>query len=236
MEPQQQNNQPPQSPDSQSGQPQQVYWTRPHEPQQTVLTPELERRSTESRQKYPHLNLSRGECVLADVRRHPIGLVGIWGGAFVFIMAMFLIVGVLAQNQNSISGTGLSTGVLGVAAVLVGSIVIVFAAVAAWIYQQNHFILTNESVIQNMQYGLFSKREQTVSLGNIEDASFTKHGILQHMFDYGSLRLSTEGDETTYRFHFATNPKQNIATLNNAVEAYKMGRPVDSIDTHDENN
>jgi hypothetical protein len=38
--------------------------------------------------------------------------------------------------------------------------------------------------------------------------------------------LSTEGDETTYRFTFAANPKRRIAVLNNAVEAFKNGRPV----------
>lgn len=44
---------------------------------------------------------------------------------------------------------------------------------------------------------------------------------------YGSLRLSTEGDETTYRFSFVENPSKQVALLNNAVEAFKNGRPVD---------
>jgi hypothetical protein len=50
------------------------------------------------------------------------------------------------------------------------------------------------------------------------------------MFDYGSIRLSTEGDETTYRFNYVTAPKKQIAILNNAVEAFKNGRPVDDSD------
>ena len=94
-------------------------------------------------------------------------------------------------------------------------------------YAQNRFFLTNESVIQEIQLSLFSKREQTVSLGNIEDASFSQKGILQTFFNYGSIRLSTEGDETTYRFQYVANPRHEIAILNNAVEAFKNGRPVD---------
>jgi hypothetical protein len=90
----------------------------------------------------------------------------------------------------------------------------------------NKFFLTNESVIQEIQTSLFSHHEQTVSLANIEDASYLQQGIIQTMFNYGSIRLSTEGDETTYRFNYVTNPKQQIATLNNAVEAFKNGRPV----------
>jgi hypothetical protein len=81
-------------------------------------------------------------------------------------------------------------------------------------------------VIQEIQTSLFTKHEQTVSLVNIEDASFVQRGILQTMLNYGSIRLSTEGDETTYRFSYVANPKEQIAVLNNAVEAFKNGRPV----------
>ena len=66
-----------------------------------------------------------------------------------------------------------------------------------------------------------------MSLANIEDASFYQQGILQQIINYGSIRLSTQGDETTYHFTYVANPKRHIATLNNAVEAFKNGRPVE---------
>ncbi len=204
-----------------------MYWSRPLEPQRPAITPEIQKRADESRQKYPHLNLSEGEYVISDISRHPIGLVPIWGGAGIVVIAIFVIVGVIVSGENAIGGQGVPTFALGLGAALVSMLAVIGAAVGTWVYKSNRFYLTNESVVQNLQYSLFSSREQTVSLGNIEDASYTKRGILQHMFDYGSLRLSTEGDETTYRFHFATNPKKNIAILNNAVESFKMGRPVE---------
>ena len=98
------------------------------------------------------------------------------------------------------------------------------------IYTNNKFFLTNESVIQEIQTGIFSKHEQTVNLSNIEDASYTQNGIIQQMFDYGSIRLSTEGDETTYRFSYVAGPKKHIATLTNAIEAFKSGRPIEITD------
>ena len=102
--------------------------------------------------------------------------------------------------------------------------------VAYYVYNNNRFFLTNESVIQVIQPSLFTHDEQTVSLGNIEDASYTQQGVIQQLFNFGSIRLSTEGDETTYRFTYVANPKQHIATLNNAVEAFKNGRPVSASD------
>jgi hypothetical protein len=96
------------------------------------------------------------------------------------------------------------------------------------VYTNNKFFLTNESVIQELQYSLFARREQTVSLVNIEDASYRQEGLLPTLLNYGSIRLSTEGDETTYRFRYVANPKKEIALLNNAVEAFKNGRPIES--------
>jgi hypothetical protein len=95
-----------------------------------------------------------------------------------------------------------------------------------YVYTGNKFFLTNESVIQEIKTSLFDKHEQTVSLINIEDSSYEQRGVLQQMLNYGSIRLSTEGDETTYRFTYVANPKKEVAVLNNAVEAFKNGRPV----------
>jgi uncharacterized membrane protein YdbT with pleckstrin-like domain len=87
--------------------------------------------------------------------------------------------------------------------------------------------MTNESVIQEIQHSLFSRHEQTVSLGSIEDASFRQSGILQTLLNYGTVRLSTEGEETTYRFSYVTNPRRHVSILNNAIESFKNGRAVD---------
>ena len=85
-------------------------------------------------------------------------------------------------------------------------------------------------MIQEIQHSLFVHREQTVSLGSIEDASFKQEGILQTLLNYGRIRLSTEGEETTYRFEYVSNPRKQVAILNNAVEAFKNGRPVPDDD------
>jgi uncharacterized membrane protein YdbT with pleckstrin-like domain len=125
-----------------------------------------------------------------------------------------------------LSGPAANPLVAAVPILLLTLLVTLGAYISYSVYTNNRFFLTNESVIQEIQLTLFSHHEQTVSLANIEDASYEQAGILQQIFNYGSIRLSTEGDETTYRFTYVANPKQHIATLNNAVEAFKNGRPV----------
>ena len=214
-----------------ANEPDYVHTTRPLEPKVPEVSEALKRKHEESVRLYPFLNLSEGEFVMLRIRRHPIGLlIPIFITSFVLIVLLVMMALVpdfyaTIQAESSMinfPGADVVVGVLLLLVILVGLI----GGVAIWVYLKNQFFLTNEAVIQEVQHGLFSHREQTVSLGSIEDASYKRQGILQHIFDYGTMRLSTEGEETTYRFAYVENPKQQIATVNDAVEAFKNGRPV----------
>lgn len=207
---------------------QMVYMARPHEIEAPAITPEVKQKHEESKRRFPYLNLSEGEYVISAVRRHPIGILAIWavvGVALTMISAALFTI----MNGNTGFSTFVSPSSLpSLAMLLLGLMVFIFlgGVLATVVYNGNRFFLTNESVTQHIQISLFSKKEQTISLTNIEDASFRQHGIIQTLLNYGSLRLSTQGDETTYRFNFVEDPANQVALLNNAVEAFKMGRPV----------
>ena len=202
--------------------------TRPVEPAKIPISEELKQKSDSSRKKYPFLNLSDGEYVILAVRRHPIGLVAPIGST---VLALLLIFGLTAVYTGmTMANPGLpASGDVMLISILLALLVTIFGYFAVWIYIQNKFFLTNESVVQEIQSSIFAKREQTVSLGSIEDASFKQSNFIQTFFNYGTLRLSTEGDETTYRFQYVSEPKKQVAVLNNAIEAFKNGRPVDDI-------
>lgn len=208
--------------------PQVVHFSRAVEPVEPEITPEVKKRHEESTRRFPSLNLSEAEYVISAVRRHPIGLIMPLGGA-VFLVA--LTASLMVNYDLIVASMGIFNPIPFETILFVGSLFILLfllgGYIAYWIYINNRFFLTNESVVQEIQTSLFARHEQTVSLTNIEDASYVQHGLLQTLLDYGSIRLSTEGDETTYRFNYVTHPKQQIATLNNAVEAFKNGRPVD---------
>lgn len=225
--------------DENDGMPQPTYYTRPVVPAAPFVPPEIQEKHEQSKKRYPMLNLSEGEYVIGHVRRHPIALVKIWGlvalGIVLIIGSLFLFT---AGSSSDLSDTGtVAANTLSIPPALLAliSITTIFVAavmgmVGTWVHRANNMYLTNESVIQNIQMTPFAHRTQTVSLGNIEDASFAKPGIFATIFDYGEVRLSTEGDETTYRFPYAINPNKQVALLNNAVEAFKNGRPIQTSD------
>ena len=204
-----------------------VHAARPLEPTVPAVSPETKARHDQSGRDYPQLNLSEGEYVILDIKRHPIGMV--IPTAITLLLVVVLLV--FAASFSSLTANiplfpAVNPGaVLGIALLLV-ALVVLGGAITLWVYLQNHFFMTNESVIQEIQQSLFVRHEQTVSLGSIEDASFFQAGIAQTIFNYGTIRLSTEGEETTYIFHYVANPKHQVAILNNAIEAFKNGRPV----------
>ena len=53
---------------------------------------------------------------------------------------------------------------------------------------------------------------------------------MQNLFNYGTIRLSTEGDETTYTFTYTHYPEREKNLLNDAVEVFKLGRKVRDSD------
>lgn len=205
-----------------------VHVARAVEPEKQPVSPEVQRRHDRSVALYPNLHLSEGEYVVRSVRRHPIGLiVPLSVGVLLIAAALTLLSGYeeFALNFNITGYMGDVNNMMIPILAFVG-VVGLGMFINYYVYTRNRFFLTNESVIQEIQHSLFSRHEQTVSLASIEDASFTQKGIFQNILNYGDIRLSTEGDETTYRFTYVMNPREHIATLNDAVEAFKNGRPV----------
>lgn len=205
-----------------------VHVSRAIDPIEQEVSPEVQEKHDRSVQEHPGLNLSSHEYIINAVRRHPIGLV-IPVGLTVFLVA--LVASILINYPLIMEALGVFDPPAFGPVFLIGFLLILLFGIggyiSVWVYMNNRFFLTNESVIQELQQSLFIRKEQTVSLVNIEDASFDQRGILQTLLNYGSIRLSTEGDETTYRFTYVSNPKKQIEVLNNAVEAFKNGRPID---------
>ncbi len=204
-----------------------VHISRAVSPVEPEVSPEVRKKHQASIRQYPELNLSEHEYVISAVRRHPIGMViPVVFTALVISLVLMLVINYPAMMSNINVIDPPPYGIVLMIGMLLTILFLIGGYMAVLVYVSNKFFLTNESVVQEIQTSLFSHRQQTVSLLNIEDASYSQRGIIQNIFNYGSIRLSTEGEETTYRFDYVASPRDEIAVLNNAVEAFKNGRPV----------
>lgn len=208
--------------------PQPVHISRPVEPAKVFVSDDIKAKHNQSVKLYPSLNLSKGEYVISSVKRHLIGLLA------PFIVGVVLISLVFSALFNydlivvifKLTGNMANVSIIFLPVIIIIALIVLATYITYYVYTNNKLYLTNESLFQTIQTGLFTKREQVVSLQNIEDASYSQDGILQQLLNYGSIRLSTIGDENTYRLTYVSNPKDQIDVLNNAVEAFKNGRPI----------
>jgi uncharacterized membrane protein YdbT with pleckstrin-like domain len=197
----------------------------PGQQRQPVLTPEVLAKHQESKRKYPQLSLSAGEYVIEEVRRHPIGLISIWA-LTVFLVLVILVAlpfygiqhDLIAQTLMIPAANLPSAAIMTVPALILIAFFVLGGVIATYIYEGNKFYITSESIVQFIQTGLFSTKQQTVNLINVEDASSEQHGILEQFLNFGVLKLSTQGEETTYHFQFVSNPKRVVNVINDASE------------------
>lgn len=181
-----------------------------------------------SQAAFPNLDLSKGEYVIKVVERHPIGIFSVF--AIGFIIALVLIT-VLADIKYiaywmQIDLTPSTYTLISTVIISMLAITAVVVYMANYIYRSNKMFLTNESVIQEIRVGFFTRHEQIVSLGNIKDVSFSREGILQQLCNCGTVRLTTEGEDTNYCLSFVKDPHDSVVTINNTIEDFCKVNPI----------
>lgn len=172
---------------------------------------------------FPDVSLSEQEYVIYEVKRHAIGIIG--AVILAVMLGLLVILGLGLYPLIVPSGNPPFSSLLLPAALLLALIGFV-TYIVAWVYQKNRMFITNESVIQQVQLSLFSYHEKTVGLAEVKDISYSQSGVLELMFDYGSIVMTIEGDDETYRFSRVTSPKNVAHILTSIVEDFKSGRQI----------
>lgn len=165
-----------------------------------------------------------GERNVFEVKRHPIGMVGMYIGAGLLLAVVavlaFLVVPNLLTNMDRNQATTYGALVFLVIAVLT----LVFIGVSHIVYWGNRWILTTDSLTQVSQNSLFDKRSSQLSLGNLEDVTAVQDGILAHMFNFGVLRVETAGEHSKFVFPFCPNPTYYAQQVLHAREQFEQNR------------
>ena len=180
-------------------------------------------RHDRSKKDFPFLKLDDDEYVEFAFSRAKICLFVIFGGValgLIFILLVFLFV---LMGQQSLDEMGKNFMFILLTALIVVALMI--GMVALVVYRGNKLFVTNKHVVQLVMKSPVATSVNMIDLLSIEDASFSQSGLLQKMFGYGTFRLSTVGDETTYTFPYsdiAPNELREVSKLiTDAKKKYK---------------
>lgn len=179
---------------------------------------------------FPEIDLDDDEYVEVSLSRHPIGIGMIWLGEAVAAAACLALWVFLMSSSSSLTINFDSSAKFYISVVIFGllGLMLVFGWAGTYVYKNNKFIVTNKRVIQRITSGLFHRSFQTIDIESIEDISYSQSNIFQQMLNYGSIRMSTIGDESTYSLSYVVDPASQISTISKIVSKIKSDWPKDN--------
>lgn len=172
-------------------------------------------RHERSKKDFPGLNLEDGEYVEFAFSRARVCLYMIIGATFtaVTIILLAFLLTLLGQSMIDVMGRNFLFIIL--FALLASAAVI--STIAFMIYRGNQLYITNKHVIQRVMTSPVAHSVNIIDLPSVEDASFHKNGILPSLFNYGTLRLATVGDETTYTFKYSDISSEDLNSVSQLI-------------------
>lgn len=162
--------------------------------------------------------INSDETKIADIRRHPFGLIIIY---LQFIFAGVLAIGLLAFLLPSVTNSSYAQMFLGLVVFIIAVFGAVFLILITRVYKGNQLIVTDENVTEVQQLGLFNRKVSELTMEDIEDITANTHGILPTIFNYGILTVETAGEQDNFIFKYCPNPNAYAKALQDARQRYQ---------------
>lgn len=176
---------------------------------------------------FPFLKLEENEYVEFAFKRARIWLnliMGSLGAGLIFILLAFLLV---LMGQDSLDGIGISYLYIILGALLLA--VVLAGVFTMMVYKGNRLFITNKHVIQMVMISPLSNSLNMIDLSSIEDTSYSRDGLVQQIFGYGTFRLSTIGDETTYTFKKSDITQEELKAVSKLITSAKKSDDKDNV-------
>lgn len=179
-------------------------------------------RHSRSAQDFPFLSLEEGEYVVISITRSRMGLIMIWFTEIVLALVCTLAL-ILFDRSPNLAGFGPAL-ILRSVMFIVYAVLALSGIIGTKVYLDNKLFITNRRAIQITSNALFHKSTNIIKLSRIEDVSYSQKGLLDYIFHFGTIRMSTVGDETTYTMRFVDTPTDEIETISHLVYEQKEGK------------
>ena len=175
------------------------------------------------------ISLEAGERIVLEIKRTKIIPILIFAGAClasILLFALYILINVGNSFVFALDASGRAFFLL-VIAIVLGTVWIA-TLISLNVYTTNKLFVTNKRLIQRVANSLFDTAMNVIDLVSVEDVSFKQAGLFEHLFEVGTLRMSTIGDETTYIFKYLDTPTDELETITHYVHIEKGEIPADS--------
>ncbi len=173
--------------------------------------------------------LQQDEQVICEIKRHPIGLIGMYSTGILVLVIVLAAAVVAPQYVAMTQQTKLA---LFLGALIVMALTLLFTYIGKFVYTANRWIVTTDSITQVTQLGLFNTQTSQLSMANLEDVTVGQNTLLQQMFGYGTLQVESAGVRDKFQFPFCPQPNDYARKIIAAHEAYIADKPREMVTTN----
>ena len=163
--------------------------------------------------------LEPGATNVTIVHRHPIGIVFIYLETLIAVIAVLALMLVVAPDFFTNLSSQAYSLLIATMLLAVGLLALILF-VATYIYRQSKLLVTDKSLVQILQKGLFIRKVSRLSMSNVEDVTAEHLGILSTIFNYGVLTIQTAGEEDNFIFPWCPDPDRYADRVLEARQAY----------------
>lgn len=177
--------------------------------------------------------IPEGNHQLLVIKRHPFGLVAMYLSATVGLVVAFGLLFFLVPSLLTGDNQATAMRFLMMFTVIATSLVFIVLLIATYVYRQNRWVVTDESVHQTSQRGLFNRQSSELSMANIEDVTAEQKGILAQLFGFGTLRAETAGELPYFHFNYCPHPDKYAKIILDARQKYINDDPAQAKRAND---
>lgn len=168
--------------------------------------------SNDGRHLFERMEFDQKEKLLAEIRRHPFGLLlrYITGAVVVVVFSIvFFILPLLVAGETS-SLIGLDGGAFQAIMALVGLILVALAIlvtfISAYLYKSNVLLVTSDKLAQVLNTSIFNRKISQLSIGDVQDISVYQNGFFPRILNFGSIVIETAGEQSNLNFTYVADP------------------------------
>ncbi|MCL2002174.1 PH domain-containing protein [Candidatus Saccharibacteria bacterium] len=163
----------------------------------------------------PAAQLQDGEEVKVIIQRSKVSLVAVWAVETAIIILLALAIAAMLLNDSSDNNMRAFLPLL----IFLIPITVGIGIIQTRLNFKNRMFITNRRVIYERVENLLSRKTKIIELHKIESKKVVKEGVLPHVLGYGTLKLATKSDETTYAFPYCDLPKSKLDLIGELIAA-----------------
>jgi len=172
-----------------------------------------ERLSPVGRKLFKYVEFDSDEELIAEIRKHPIGLVttgiiGVFISLSVFIGTILLAANLESLGFNLGDGGGSIKAIIITFGLILSLLALGITAISLVLYVRNVVFVTNEKIAEVAYISLFNRKVTQLGLGQVEDVTVSQRGIFSHIFDFGTIIIETAGEKENCTFTLVPTPNK----------------------------